>query len=80
MGEKEISIKFGELSCLEIYCPCKAGVILDMDQENFRMPERCPSCNEAYSNEAKTALAAYLRFYNAAKNGKLNLQFRVKTP
>jgi len=41
MGEKEISIKYQELSRVEIYCGnCTAGVVLDVTKQ-FSTPEQC---------------------------------------
>ncbi len=80
MGEKEIAIRFEELSRFEVYCSeCGSAVVLDMTKRPV-LPEQCPCCPKQFSGDAKAALAAYQRFYRAAVDGKLNLQFRVKAP
>ena len=78
MGEKEISIKYQELSRVEIYCGnCGAGVILDVTKQ-FSTPEQCPACLRQFPKATADALAAYTRFHREAANSGLTLQFRVK--
>lgn len=78
MSEKEIAVRFEELSRFEVYCSqCGSSVVLDMNKSPT-IPGHCPCCPAEFSESAKTALAAYQRFYRSATDGKLNIQFRVK--
>lgn len=80
MGEKEISVDFSELGRVEIYCPhenCKVGLILEMPMIGA-IPSSCPACQKEFSDHARTALAAYQRFFQNALDSGMKIKFRVK--
>lgn len=79
MSEMEIAIHIEELSRFEVYCSqCGSAVVLDMNKTPV-LPDRCPCCPSQFPEGARTALAAYQRFYRAATDGNMNIQFRVKS-
>ena len=71
-----------ELKEVTVVCDvCGTCVIVQVETANI--PEGCPSCSKAYSEEAKSALAGLARFHRDAskaerKAGKAIFQFAIK--
>lgn len=80
MATKEISIPFGELSRLEIYCPkCEAAVLLDVTKtDGYGRITHCAACGQELSDKLKAAIVAYSRFFAEATESKSKIQFRIK--
>lgn len=76
MGEKEISLDLAELGRMELYCKCGVGFLIDWDKER-PFPQICYACGHDISDLAKSAMAAYQRFYQQAKDSGLKFKFRV---
>lgn len=79
MGDKEIAIDLSELNRVEVYCPkngCGVGIVITMP--NSSVLDACPSCHTAFPDHARTALAAYQRFFQNAVDSNIKFQFRIK--
>ena len=71
-----------ELREVTIVCDgCGTCVVVQVETANI--PDGCPSCSKAYSEEAKSALAGLARFHRDASKaekraGKQIFQFLIK--
>jgi hypothetical protein len=80
MGEREISLPFGELSRLELYCDhCGTGFLIDFSNRKAT-PTACSACNRQFCTATNSAISAFERFFFEASQSKMRLQFRVKAP
>ena len=76
---KELIVGFGELSQLIIPCgKCQTRVLLDCRDQESRIPDECPSCNEEYDKSFRETLQTYRQVYRKLADPKgRGVQLRI---
>lgn len=67
----------------EVTIVCKGencGTRTTVHVETAIAPTQCPSCNKAFDDDLKTALAALQRFQRSAKATKSTIEFQITEP
>ena len=77
---RKILLDFSDLNILHIECAlCKVQLRFDLSKTDFNIPDRCPSCGDAFGS-SKHQIEGFRHIFSGLSSSKHKVTIEVDAP